>query len=116
MRNVPPASQALFAIGNPRDNDVLARFPSVGLLQSKCYTASQGALRCTTCHDPHARVTHDAAVYQNACLSCHKTTPQKTCSVSPQSGCVACHMPPREVGRGLKFTDHWIRASAGKVP
>ena len=31
-------------------------------------------------------------------------------------GCVACHMPPREVGRGLKFTDHWIRASAGKVP
>jgi hypothetical protein len=98
------------------DNDVLARFPSVGLLQSKCYTESQRALRCTTCHDPHARVAHDAVVYQDACLSCHKTTPQKTCSVSPQSGCVACHMPPREVGRGLKFTDHWIRASAGKVP
>jgi hypothetical protein len=98
------------------DNDVLARFPSVGLLQSKCYSSSQGALRCTTCHDPHARVSQDPAMYQAACLSCHRAAPRRTCPVSPGSGCIACHMPPREVGRGLKFTDHWIRGSTGKSP
>jgi hypothetical protein len=98
------------------DNDVLARFPSVGLVLSKCYSASQGMLRCSTCHDPHTRVSHESTMYQQACVSCHQAAPQRTCSVSPKSGCVGCHMPPREVGRGLTFTDHWIRGSAGKTP
>jgi hypothetical protein len=90
------------------DNAVLARFPSVGLMQSKCYSASKGALRCTTCHDPHSRVSHEPIMYENVCLSCHRAAPQPTCSVSPGSGCVACHMPKRQVGRGLEFSDHWI--------
>jgi hypothetical protein len=94
-------------------NTVLARFPSVGLMQSKCYTASRGALRCTSCHDPHSRVSHEPILYENACLSCHRAAPQDTCSVSPESGCIACHMPKRQVGRGLEFSDHWIRKPAG---
>ena len=93
-------------------NAVIARFPSVGLMQSKCYNASQGALRCTTCHDPHARVSHDQINYQDVCLSCHRAAPQATCSVSPGSGCIDCHMPKRKVGRGLEFSDHWIRVPA----
>lgn len=98
------------------DNVVLARFPSVGLLQSKCFDASQGALRCTTCHDPHSRVSREPTAYQEACLSCHRATPQSTCPTSSTSGCIACHMPFREVGRGLKFTDHWIRSPKGNSP
>ncbi len=95
------------------ENVVLARFPSVGLTQSKCYSASQGALRCTSCHDPHARVSHEQIMYQDVCLSCHRAAPRRTCSVSPRSGCVACHMPKRTVGRGLQFSDHWIRIPVG---
>ena len=94
------------------DNVVIARFPSVGLMQSKCFNASQGALRCSTCHDPHARVSHDQIMYRDVCLSCHRAAPQQTCSVSPKSGCIDCHMPKRKVGRGLEFSDHWIRVSA----
>jgi hypothetical protein len=99
------------------DNVVLARFPSVGLTQSKCYSASPGTLRCTSCHDPHAPVSHDQDMYQDVCLSCHGgAAPRRNCSVSPQSGCVACHMPKRAVGRGLEFTDHWVRQPAGRPP
>jgi len=91
------------------DNPTLARFPSVGLMQSKCYTDSGGALSCTTCHDPHDRVSTDQAAYESACLSCHQGAKQRACSVSPRSGCVSCHMPKRVVGRELSFSDHWIR-------
>jgi hypothetical protein len=98
------------------DNVVLARFPSVGLMQSKCYTASRGALGCTTCHDPHSRVSHEQIMYQDVCLSCHRAAPQQTCPVSPRSGCIACHLPRRQVGRGLEFSDHWIRVPAGGPP
>jgi hypothetical protein len=98
------------------ENDILARFPSVGLMQSRCYSASQGGLRCTICHDPHARVAHEPAMYQEVCLSCHRAAPQKTCSTSPNSGCITCHMPLRDVGRGLNFTDHWIRVPTSNPP
>ena len=35
----------------------LARFQPVGLMQSKCYTRSDGAFSCVNCHDPHARAS-----------------------------------------------------------
>ncbi|MGH7202502.1 MAG: multiheme c-type cytochrome, partial [Planctomycetaceae bacterium] len=38
-----------------RSDPKLARYQSVGLLQSPCYVESHGKLRCTTCHDPHER-------------------------------------------------------------
>jgi hypothetical protein len=91
------------------DNPVLARFPSVGLVRSKCYTASKGGLSCTTCHDAHSRISTDAVAYEESCLSCHGEPPQRPCPVSPARGCVGCHMPKRDVGRGLSLTDHWIR-------
>jgi hypothetical protein len=100
-----------FAVDEIRgENTKLVRFPSVGLLQSRCYTQSPGTLSCTTCHDPHARVSKDQAAYESACLSCHQAAPQAVCSVSPRSGCVVCHMPKRDVGYNLSFSDHWIRA------
>jgi len=91
------------------DNAILARFQPVGLMQSRCYTQSKGALSCSTCHDPHAQTSRDKAEYESICLSCHAAPPQHACPVSPQSDCLKCHMPPRDSGSGLMFSDHWIR-------
>jgi hypothetical protein len=43
-----------------------------------------------------------------------RTTPQRPllsrpCPVNPRSGCIACHMPNRQVVRGISMADHWIR-------
>ena len=94
-------------------NRALARFPSVGLLQSACYARSDGRMRCTTCHDPHARTSTDRAAYEAACLECHGESSKAECPVSPRTGCVECHMPKHDVGHGMRFTDHWIRAESG---
>ena len=96
------------------DSAMLARFPSVGLMQSECFVKSKGTMRCTTCHDPHARTATEAAPYEKACLSCHDQASRKLCSVNPRDGCVGCHMPKRDVGHGLMFTDHWVRKDAAK--
>jgi hypothetical protein len=92
------------------DNPVLARFQPVGLLQSACYRESRGALSCVTCHDPHARTSTDRDAYERICRSCHEGRSRTTCKVSPATGCVACHMPRRDVSRGMMMTDHWIRS------
>lgn len=92
------------------DNPALARFPSVGLVQSACFQGSQGALTCTTCHDPHARTSTDPARYEAACLSCHAPDQGTPCPVNPRDDCLSCHMPKRDVGHGMLFSDHWIRA------
>jgi hypothetical protein len=101
------------------DNPSLARFPSVGLVQSACFQESRGLLTCTTCHNAHRRVSTDRVVYDNICLSCHPTpasrpsqprTEARSCPVNPSADCVSCHMPKRDVGHGLRFSDHWIRA------
>ncbi len=91
------------------DNPVLVRHQPVGLMQSACYLQSQGALSCVTCHDPHARTSTDHLAYEAVCLSCHQQSPRKSCTVSPSSGCIDCHMPRRDVTRGMMMTDHWIR-------
>ena len=91
------------------DNPVIARYQPVGLMQSKCFTESRGALGCVNCHEPHSRVATDHAAYEAICLSCHHSAQQSRCSVSPLSNCIDCHMPLRDVGRGMRFTDHWIR-------
>ncbi|MCA9144044.1 MAG: hypothetical protein KDB05_14700 [Planctomycetales bacterium] len=91
-------------------NDIRnVRFQSVGLLQTRCYTESEGRFRCTTCHDPHQTVSRDAAHYVDRCLNCHGETDSKSCPVSPQTDCIRCHMPAFDIHRGIKFHDHWIR-------
>lgn len=96
-------------------NRSLARFPSVGLSQSACYIRGRGALRCTTCHDPHARSSTDRPAYEARCLECHQAGSKEACPVSPRSGCIECHMPKHDVGHGMLFTDHWIRAETSGV-
>lgn len=91
------------------DNPVLVRHQPVGLMQSACYTRTGGTLACTTCHDPHAHTSTDRAAYEAACLNCHQGPSKTPCPVSPRTGCVGCHMPRRDVTRGMMMTDHWIR-------
>lgn len=99
------------------ENAALARFPSVGLLQSACFRESGNTLSCTTCHNPHARAASAANPYQEACLACHHAGPTglaadvqvKVCPVNAAEGCVECHMPKLDSGYGIPFTDHWIR-------
>ena len=91
------------------ENTALARFQPVGISQSACYTRSQGAFSCVTCHDPHARASSDRLGYEQACLKCHEPSTASACSVSPRAGCVDCHMPKVDTGQHLLFTDHWIR-------
>lgn len=68
------------------------------LAVSKCFTKSNGALDCTSCHDPHEAPAADraAALYRAKCLTCHGT---KGCALpepdrrAKADNCVACHMP-----------------------
>ena len=104
-----------------RDDPYLARFQPVGLMQSRCFVQSQGALNCVSCHDPHARVSSDRGAYDVKCLECHSRAVRAVglaselpdagdvCPVSPRERCVECHMPRVESGQHVLFTDHWIR-------
>jgi predicted CXXCH cytochrome family protein len=88
----------------------VVRFQPVGLVQSRCYKASDGALRCSTCHDPHGPPsTRTLADQVASCLNCHKGAEQTKCPVSPTDDCIRCHMPAIDLVRGIKFHDHWIR-------
>ncbi len=95
------------------ENAKIVRFQPVGLMQSKCYVKSDGNLRCSTCHDPHARASTNTLEYEQTCLSCHAggDDKSKACSIEPKpiNGCVRCHMPKRDAMHGLMYTDHWIR-------
>ncbi|HBJ37642.1 MAG TPA: hypothetical protein DDZ51_23375 [Planctomycetaceae bacterium] len=84
---------------------------------------------CVTCHDPHAPASTNAAHYNKTCFACHDFGKGGKASVALQgpgphpgqrmtsgctaagaeSSCVSCHMPKKESGEGLFFTDHWIR-------
>jgi hypothetical protein len=101
----------------PADDDAPAaaddirnvRFQPVGLMQARCFTESSEGLKCSTCHDPHQRVSRDASHYVQKCVSCHSGPENHTCPISPKTDCVKCHMPPVEIHRGIQFHDHWIR-------
>ncbi len=98
------------------ENPVIVRHQPVGLMQSACFTKSDGALACTTCHDAHDRTSDDVTAYEAACLKCHSGPSRTPCPTSPRSGCIACHMPRRDVARGMMMTDHWIRTPPGVAP
>jgi len=91
----------------------LARFQPVGLLRSQCFIESEGALRCTTCHNPHQTISDMSETEHIAnCIECHQ--PEKSahvsCPVSTTEGCIQCHMPKYDFeSLGTGFHDHWIR-------
>ncbi len=93
------------------ENSAIVRFQPVGLGLSTCFQKGKSGLSCSSCHDPHARVSRDHAAYEAVCLSCHSVLQRKhtSCPVSPSGQCIDCHMPRRTVSLEFLFTDHWIR-------
>ncbi|MBK6941250.1 MAG: tetratricopeptide repeat protein [Planctomycetes bacterium] len=85
------------------------------LALSRCFVATDGALTCTTCHDPHeSSFGRGFARSDAACASCHATdrlprTPDH--AADAQGSCTQCHMrksAPHDL-RHVAITDHWIR-------
>jgi tetratricopeptide (TPR) repeat protein len=83
------------------------------LRQSQCFLQSNGALGCTTCHNPHD-IKHGQAgadEYNKACLRCHE--PAKIAVQAHPSGgnCIGCHMPKRRADDVVHavMTDHLIQ-------
>jgi tetratricopeptide (TPR) repeat protein len=94
------------------------------LRMSKCFTASQGALTCITCHDPHEpEKSRSIARASAACVSCHRdriaTLTLASGQPHPVSGdCVSCHMPERRPSDAIHVTirDHYIQRDPVRAP
>jgi predicted CXXCH cytochrome family protein len=107
--------------GTERDNWFQNVSTASRLRMSQCFLKSNGALKCTTCHDPHSiRHGAESAEHYNAvCRQCHAAPFTKLVAAkkhTAETGCIACHMPlrrPVEVVHIVK-TDHYIQR--GKPP
>ncbi len=84
------------------------------LRQSECFRKSNGALLCTTCHDPHKARRGEAARehYAAVCRTCHEK------AHAPAPDCASCHMPKRRTEDVVHavMTDHKIQRRAPRNP
>ena len=86
------------------------------LQMSACFRKSNGALQCTTCHDPHD-IPHGAEagkVYNSACQRCHATEFHRVVASgrhTASTDCIGCHMPKRRTSDVVHaiITDHYIQ-------
>jgi predicted CXXCH cytochrome family protein len=78
-------------------------------LRSACYRRSDGALDCTTCHNPHEEQHGAEAIerYQKVCRNCHATLSN---GHPAATACLDCHMPKRRTDDVVHavMTDHGI--------
>jgi predicted CXXCH cytochrome family protein len=86
------------------------------LRKSACFTATEGRLTCTTCHDPHQQPSREASLLRTnqACIRCHETRIQSlttTGAHTPSRDCASCHMPRRQGVDAIHVpvTDHRIQ-------
>jgi len=105
-----------FARGTERDNWYQNVSTVSRLRMSQCFLKSKGALKCTTCHDPHnIRHGEETADHYNAvCRQCHGAAFTALVAAkkhTEEPGCTGCHMPlrrPFEVVHIVKV-DHYIQ-------
>src|SRR5581483_791316 len=110
------------AAGTGHDDKFEISSSAYRLRQSACYRKSNGALTCTTCHNPHEELGgEEAAAHYNAvCRECHAAPFQRAVAAGPHTGstdCVGCHMPKRRTEDVVHvvMTDHYIqRAKPGR--
>lgn len=102
------------APGSGREDKFEIAGAAYRLRQSPCFLKSNGALTCTSCHNPHdvPRGAAAAAYYSGKCGQCHAA--QKLSAASghhPGADCAACHMPKRrtEDAVHVAMTDHLIQ-------
>jgi len=86
------------------------------LRRSACFLKSGGALRCTTCHNPHDIPRGEEAIqhYTRVCEQCHAATIQQLVSAGKHTAstdCLGCHMPKRRTDDVVHvvLTDHYIQ-------
>ena len=86
------------------------------LRKSQCFLKSNGALSCTTCHNPHD-VQHGEDATQRftaVCRQCHGASLNQLVSAGKHTAstdCVGCHMPKRRAQDVVHtvMTDHYIQ-------
>lgn len=86
------------------------------LRRSACFQKSEGALGCTTCHNPHdiPRGEEATAHYATVCRQCHDAAVNQLVASGKhaRSGdCIGCHMPKRRTDDVVHvvMTDHYIQ-------
>jgi hypothetical protein len=107
--------QFTFAPGAEQNNWYQNVSTVVRMRKSQCFIQSGGALKCTTCHDPHsADHAGDMAHYNAVCSRCHASAFDKLVATGKHTGatgCIDCHMParrPMDVVHIVK-RDHYIQ-------
>jgi predicted CXXCH cytochrome family protein len=86
------------------------------LRQSECFRKSNGALTCTTCHNPHDALRGEEAArhYTSVCRQCHGAALDRLVSAGSHTAsadCTGCHMPQRRTDDVIHavMTDHLIQ-------
>lgn len=108
--------------GDPDNRDHVQHYFEMSM--SKCFRATNGELRCATCHDPHVEPTAAQApdYFNTRCMNCHATN--HTCTApaaaraqtTPADNCIGCHMPQRAASETAhtSLTNHRILARPGE--
>jgi tetratricopeptide (TPR) repeat protein len=95
------------APGTGHDDKFEIAHAAYRLMKSSCFLKSNGALTCTTCHNPHEGAQGEQAMrrYIRACQSCHSSAHHAS------ENCLTCHMPPRRTDDVVHvvMTDHYIQ-------
>ena len=90
---------------------------------SVCFTASDGRMKCISCHDPHStyRGAERHTFYRQRCLSCHQhdscAEPLAVREAAPaNNSCIHCHMPSMPANKvpHTSLTHHGILRRPGE--
>jgi predicted CXXCH cytochrome family protein len=103
------------AVGRDPDDRFEIAGSAYRMQRSACFQKSNGALRCTTCHDPHDVPRGQAAErYTAVCRQCHGAAFGRLVASGKHTSsndCVGCHMPKRRTEDAVHvvMTDHYIQ-------
>jgi len=86
------------------------------LRKSACFEKSNGAMQCTTCHNPHEAQQGESAAkhYIAVCRHCHGSPLDRLIAAGKHTSspdCIGCHMPKRRTDDVVHvvMTDHYIQ-------